>query len=254
MLKERLLFGVEDKIKIAITRLKTHEPKEGFYCAFSGGKDSVVIKHLCKLSGVKYDTHYSVTTIDPPELVRYIKEHHKDVIFERPERPLLEELLYRGFPMRQSRWCCEIYKENGGKGRFVLTGVRWQESSRRSKRAMVETCYKNDLKKYLHPIIDWSEAEVWEFIKKYKLPYCKLYDEGFKRIGCLFCPMSNKREREVKRYPKMAQLFIKYFNKLYNKRKAEGKTSVDRWKDGTDMFNWWISNKTSKQIDNVLFE
>ena len=221
MLKTNTLFGLEDKVKISIQRLKEFEPKEGYYCAFSGGKDSIVIKHLCKIAKVKYDTHYSVTTIDPPELVRYIKQYHKDVVFERPEKPLLVEMLYRGFPMRQSRWCCEVYKENGGAGRFVLTGIRWEESSRRSRRRMVEFCYRNDTKKYLHPIIDWTEKEVWEFIKKYKLPYCSLYDKGFKRIGCLFCPMSNKREREVALYPKMAELFIKYFEKLYNKRKAE---------------------------------
>jgi phosphoadenosine phosphosulfate reductase len=255
-LKGKTLFEKYDKVKTSIERLKCFCPKDGYYLAFSGGKDSIVIKHLCKLAKVKYDTHYSVTTIDPPELVRYIKKHHKDVKFERPEKPLLEEMLYRGFPLRQSRWCCAIYKENGGKNRTVLTGVRWGESYRRSKRMMYENCFRGgDNKKYLHPIIDWTEQDVWDFIKKYKLPYCELYNKGFKRLGCLFCPMSSNREREVKLYPKFANLFIKYFEKLYTKRKSEGNTSVDRWKSGKDMFYWWIrKNLNEDKISDVLFE
>ena len=253
-LKHKTLFENVDRVKTSIKRIKSYVPKEGYYVAFSGGKDSIVLKELCKMAKVKHDTHYSVTTIDPPEVVHFIKNNYKDIIFERPERPLLEVLAERGFPMRQKRWCCELYKENGGSGRLVLTGIRWKESSRRSKRQMIESCYKDGTKRYLHPIIDWSEGDIWEFIKKRKLPYPSLYDNGFKRVGCLFCPMSSNREKEVKLYPRYAKLFIKYFQKLYEKRKAQGNTSVDRWKDGEEMFYWWISNTPSNKIDNVLFE
>jgi phosphoadenosine phosphosulfate reductase len=204
---------------------------------------------------VKYDLHYSVTTIDFPEVVRFIKENYKHAIFERPQRPLLELLAVKGFPMRQSRWCCELYKENGGAGRHVITGIRWQESSRRAKRQMVETCYKDGGKKYLHPIIDWTEKEIWEFIKKYRLKYPSLYDKGFKRLGCMFCPMSSNREREARLYPRFAKLFVKYFQKLYDLRKSQNNKSVDRWSNGQEMFNWWISSRPEKeQPENVLFE
>ena len=43
MLLENALFGTIDKVAAAIELLQKHEPPEGYYVAFSGGKDSVVI-------------------------------------------------------------------------------------------------------------------------------------------------------------------------------------------------------------------
>ena len=64
----------ENKVDVAINRLQTFEPPEGYYLAFSGGKDSQCIYHLAKMAGVKFDAHYSVTTVDPPELMKFVKE------------------------------------------------------------------------------------------------------------------------------------------------------------------------------------
>lgn len=71
-----------DKVQTAIDRLKAFEPEDGYYLAFSGGKDSVCIKELAVMAGVKFDAHYSVTTVDPPELTRFILKHHPDVIWD----------------------------------------------------------------------------------------------------------------------------------------------------------------------------
>ena len=43
---------------------------KGFYLAFSGGKDSQALYYVAKLAGVKYESHYSLTTLDPPECAR----------------------------------------------------------------------------------------------------------------------------------------------------------------------------------------
>ena len=242
MLKETTLFGEIDKEKIAVDRLQNFEPPEGYYLAFSGGKDSIVIKALADMSQVKYDAHYNVTTIDPPELVRFIHTKHPDVIFDHPKEPFLQRMVKKGFPMRQSRWCCEEYKENGGTGRTVVTGIRRLESYKRSKRRWIEICYKDITKKFLNVIIDWTEKDVWDFVRKYNLSYCKLYDEGWKRIGCLFCPLggSKMRFKELEKYPQMGRAFIRAFEKLYQDRKKRGLKSVDRWKNGKEMFYWWI--------------
>ena len=79
------MFGqtsLEDKVKRAIDRLRTFEPPEGYYLAFSGGKDSQCIYHLAKEAGVKFDAHYNLTTVDPPELVYFIRST-TDVIVKK---------------------------------------------------------------------------------------------------------------------------------------------------------------------------
>ena len=68
-----------DKVETAIERIKMFEPKEGYYLAFSGGKDSIVVKELMNMAGVKYDAHYNNTTVDPPELISYIRKYHNKI-------------------------------------------------------------------------------------------------------------------------------------------------------------------------------
>ena len=257
MLIEKQLFGTVDKVAMAIARLKQFEPPEGYYLAFSGGKDSVVIHRLAVMSGVKFDAHYNDTTIDPPEIAPFIKKHYADVDVHKPQKSFFKELLYHGFPLRQSRWCCQVLKEGSGEQRFVLTGIRWAESFRRSNRKMTEICSRR-AKRFLHPIIDWTDEDVWQFIHENNVPYSELYDRGRKRIGCLFCPMGRHSERlkDLQEYPKFANAFRIGFRKLYAKRKQEGKTSVDRWKDGDEMFDWWVNEQT--EVENpdqtVMFE
>lgn len=238
-----------NKIDLAIERLKIFEPKDGYYLAFSGGKDSVVIKHLAIMAGVKFDAHYNVTTIDPPELIYFIKEHHSDVVWNRPKMPFLSRMVEKGFPpLRHMRWCCKEYKERGGSGRTVVTGVRAQESKKRASRNMVDTCYSDNTRHFLHPIIDWTHDDVWNFIREHNLPYCKLYDEGWKRIGCLFCPNRYDKSKEILRYPKFFSAFQKAFERLYDKRKT-GLTPLNKWKSGEEFFYWWLGDVSLKKTN-----
>jgi len=74
----------------AIQRLREYEPPEGYYVAFSGGKDSIVCLDLVIKSGVKYDAHFRVMGgIDPPEVIHYIREHWgpKGVSIDQPINP-----------------------------------------------------------------------------------------------------------------------------------------------------------------------
>lgn len=260
-LKEKQLFQSIDKVQTAIARFKEFEPAEGYFLAFSGGKDSVVIKALADLAGVKYDAHYSVTTIDPPELVHFIRDHYPDVIWDRPAQAFLTRLIDRGFPMRQHRWCCEEYKEQGGAGRFVVTGVRSAESVRRRGRKMVDVCHRGrgGAKRMLNVIVDWTQNDVWEFIRTRDLPYCKLYDQGFSRLGCLFCPAAYylQREYEAERYPGYVKQFRRAFRALHERFKKDRPETAARWPDGDAMFDWWLSGKSSSKRDatqQVLFE
>lgn len=127
------------KLDIAINRLRAFEPEEGYYVAFSGGKDSQCIYHLCEMAGVKFDAHYNVTSVDPPELIRFIKKNYPDVIWEYPRDKdgnvvTMWNLIPRKQmpPTRLARYCCEWFKESSGKGRVTVTGVRWAESANRA--------------------------------------------------------------------------------------------------------------------------
>ena len=256
MLIENTLFGTKDKVKNAIKQLKELELSEGYYLAFSGGKDSCVIKALADMAKVKYDAHYNVTGIDPIELTRFIKKEHPDVIWDKPEIGFYRRLVKNGYPTRQFRWCCKLLKEGGGENRFVITGVRAAESSKRAKRKNIEFCFRNTGKRYLNLIIDWTDQDVWNFIKQNNLPYCSLYDEGWERIGCLMCPMNSHRIEHAKRYPKVVKAFKTAFKKRYEYCQERGLTSAERFKDGDDMFDHWLyGEKKNIEVDQtVMFE
>lgn len=128
----------KDKVQVAIERLQMFEPPEGYYLAFSGGKDSVAIKALADMANVKYDAHYNHTSVEPPELVRFVREQHEDVSIEWHKdkdgnRITMWNLIpKKSFPpTRIARYCCQALKEHGGDGRMTITGVRWAESVNR---------------------------------------------------------------------------------------------------------------------------
>lgn len=73
--------ALQEKVDVAIQRIKTFEPKDGYFVAYSGGKDSTVLLELVRRAGVKHDVHYSVTTVDPPELVRFIISQFDTVVY-----------------------------------------------------------------------------------------------------------------------------------------------------------------------------
>lgn len=137
----QLNFKGKDLVEMSINRFRLFEPEEGYYLAFSGGKDSCVIKALADMAGVKYDAHYRVTSVDPPELVQFIKEYHPDVIMDRPlDKDGKQITMWNLIPKKKMpptrivRYCCSELKESGGQGRFTVTGVRWAESAKRKNR------------------------------------------------------------------------------------------------------------------------
>jgi phosphoadenosine phosphosulfate reductase len=167
-------------------------------------------------------------------------------------------------PTRLVRYCCAVLKEPGGAGRFIATGVRWAESiSRKKNRAIYERQHKepekrillnndNDDKRMLfescrlqakrvvNPIVDWSDEDVWEFIRDAKVPMNPQYKEGQCRVGCIGCPMAGTsgREAEFLRWPTYKQAYIRAFDKLVEQRNAKGK--ICGWENGRDVFNWWM--------------
>lgn len=265
MIGQLNIYG-NDKVEQAIQRLQTFEPPEGYHLAFSGGKDSVCIKALADMAGVKYDAHYNITTVDPPELVQFVKTFDDvsmdSAYYKDGTRVTMWNLIAskKMPPTRIARYCCAFLKERSAPGRFVVTGVRQAESVRRKSRGglelgknkteqrkrfdpdnpnqeLIHICQMRS-QRILNPIIDWTSDDVWEFIRENGLKYCELYDQGWSRIGCIGCPFATKqeREKEFEQYPKIKRAYIRAFDKMLEKMDLSKCT----WKNGEDVFRWWL--------------
>lgn len=257
-LKENTLFGPIDKVQIAIERMKEFEPPEGYYLAFSGGKDSQVIYHLAEIAEVKFDAHYNNTTVDPPEVVKFIRNNYPAVEENHPKKSMWRVIESETMPPTAlARYCCEDLKEYGGRGRVVITGIRWEESTKRKDRNLFETCFKDKLKHFLNPIIDWKEHEVWEYLNSRNIEHCKLYDEGYKRIGCIMCPMSGKDGmiHDAERYPKYYAAYLRAFGKMLKNGRMAKKGKEYIWQTPEEVMEWWIFRPPKGNPDQtVLFE
>jgi phosphoadenosine phosphosulfate reductase len=260
LIMEELKMRAFDPVGMAIERLRQFEPPEGYYLAFSGGKDSQCIYHLAKEAGVKFDAHYNLTTVDPPELVYFIRDNYPDVIFDRPRKTMWKMVSSWGLPLRHMRFCCSELKERGGENRLTVTGVRLAESVKRAKsramlekfgsdkilfndnddeRKMIEICQTKS-KRVLNPIIDWEDGDVWDYLKGSKINYCCLYDQGFSRLGCIGCPQGNTKQmiQQFKRWPKYYDAYKKAAGRWLILRHRKGKNL--NLKTSQDVMDWWI--------------
>jgi phosphoadenosine phosphosulfate reductase len=252
---EQMVFSDwrEHLVEAAIETLRFYAPTDApYWGAFSGGKDSVVIKELARLAGVAVEWHYSMTTIDPPELVRFIREKHPDVIRDRAAKNFFSRIVESRFPTRRIRWCCEEYKETKTpKGRRLILGVRSAEGVTRRQAWSSFTHHKRTGDYAICPIVHWHDDDVWWFIRTNTLPYCVLYDEGFTRLGCIGCPMAGAagRKREFARWPRFQTLWREAFRKLWERRAGTKQRGGDEWFGSAHfssweaMWEWWLNDE-----------
>lgn len=177
-------------------------------------------------------------------------------------------------PTRLVRYCCKVLKETGGKGRAIATGVRRSESYARSQRAFANnfsrarpatldfedaaSLFEDADKAIEHddnfirscrmrgrtsfqPIIEWLDSDVWQFIDERGIEINPLYFEGFKRVGCIGCPLAGRseREREFDRWPKYKAAYLRAFDKMLRHRVSCGLDT--QWTSSEQVFDWWMS-------------
>lgn len=245
------------------------DPENGFYNTFSGGKDSQCLYHLVKMAGVKAKTHMNLTSVDPPEVIRFVKRNYPDVELIKPKMSIYDMAKKKHLvPTRRFRWCCAEFKETSGAGKVTLIGIRKEESARRAKRGEISanikgkrtdetfdqwseheeqmvTCVGGRDKILVSPIIHWTERDVWEFLNSNGIPHCELYDQGYTRIGCICCPMSQPRQKrkEIERWPHVKRNWLKTIQWLIDNGYINHNFS-----DAETGFRWWISGKSFKQF------
>ena len=246
----------------------------GIHVAFSGGKDSQVLLALVEMAGVKHHAEMQLTSVDPPQVMRFVRENYPQVHLNRP-RTTMYKLITRKhiLPTRKIRFCCSEFKEFAGRGSVTATGIRRTESARRAKRKNVEMggreygiqygiqagelveldentffsaerketvhCVGNKDKVIINPILDWTEADVWGFLDYHKMPHCSLYDMGYKRIGCIFCPMQSEASKN-----KDLLNFPRFIDKVYLRaiRTLRAQGYFTDFCDEYEVIDWWHSN------------
>ncbi len=278
------LESVSDIEKLAIERLQTASDMslrmydQPLVITYSGGKDSDVILHLAKASGIPFEVLHSHTTADAPQTVRHVRETFQKLeengikctidYHRKPDGKCITmwNLIPKKLipPTRLIRYCCEVLKEGDGKGRFIATGVRWDESTKRKQRGKLEVMTRNNKnritlnndneedrrlfencqlkgKRVVNPIIDWGTADILAYIETEKIPMNPLYGCGFSRVGCIGCPMAGRkgREFEFEMFPKYKAAYIRAFDKMVAERKRRG---LPCELDSIDVFHWWMEH------------
>ena len=228
---------IDNLVDESIDLLRQWEPPTGYYLAFSGGKDSITMLRLCDMAGVKYTSHYSCLGLDHKELMAFIRTEHPTVEWLRPKRSLMALMKTKKIlPTRFRRWCCDL-KHTSPKNVRLLTGVRKQESS---KRAILQCAnYDNRSKEMvIRPIFRWKDTDVWQFIADQKLKYCSLYDAGYKRLGCVACPLLAQRDRlvELERHPWAAAWWWNAAGLVAKARTLAGKVDLA---EQAELYDWW---------------
>ncbi|MCL6642676.1 MAG: phosphoadenosine phosphosulfate reductase family protein [Candidatus Bipolaricaulota bacterium] len=164
--------------------------------AFTGGKDSLVILDLVRRASngrISIPVLHIDTTVDFPEVYEYrdrltrewgfqlVVYQNREALAEAPPTDDPQFCLFCTKRLKTEALNQAIQKY---RWRALVTGVRWDEHQARSQETYFSP--RPDHVR-VHPILHFRERDVWEYIKKYQLPYCSLYDKGYRSLGCVPC-------------------------------------------------------------------
>jgi phosphoadenosine phosphosulfate reductase len=248
----------EDHIAEAIVFIREHEPPEGYFVAFSGGKDSLVLLHLVRAAMVKHECYYNVG-IEPPEVRQFVKKHYPETHLLYPHESFFETLKRKFPPLRTKRWCCDTLRKYPSRPiplKHRLMGLRAEESLKRSQRPMIDI-HKREHTIIYKPIFHWKEWEVWEYIEQNEIAYPSLYDEGWDRVGCVVCPFicsTDMRQilRNKARWPGFYKAFEHAVTAWFQTRQAQG--APLREKTPGEYLEHWYKGITWKEQSDELQE
>lgn len=160
--------------------------------AWTGGKDSTVILHLTRtLFGgeIPFPVMFNDSTMEFDEIYQFIsrlkKEWNLNLVTVTDEEGL--QLFNKTSDLKEKKEISRLMKINAIKKALkiykfeaFIVGVRWDEHEARSK----ETYFsKRPNHVRIHPILHFTEADIWNYIRTFDVPYVGLYDKGYKSLG-----------------------------------------------------------------------
>lgn len=109
------------------------------------------------------------------------------------------------------------------------------------KRLMFERCQLK-AKSVCNPMVDWTTRELWDYIESEHIEVNPLYQCGFSRVGCIGCPMADKKRYfEFSVFPKYKQMYLNAFKRMLEELWKSG--AVTSWKNEYEVFAWWMEEK-----------
>ncbi len=173
--------------------------------AWTGGKDSTVTLHLWR--SVCHELHPDLEQQQPSALALAV-----DTGCKFPETLEFRSCIQKqwnvdchvihsspapGYPLAQNKpQCCLDLKVEPLKQAIIetqtsllLVGIRHDEHPSRARLAQTES-YTTPAHTRAYPLLDWTEMDIWAYIMDVRLPYCSLYDRGYRSLGCMPCTAS----------------------------------------------------------------
>jgi phosphoadenosine phosphosulfate reductase len=240
-----------NKISHSIQQIQKYEKialqynENGFHIAFSGGKDSQCVLQLCKEAGVKFKSYFYKTSVDPPEVLSFIRNNYPFVEWIKPKFTMYQLILKKGMlPLAHARFCCEHLKERNGLNSVVVSGLRKAESRKRQKREEFEvSCKIGQDKVMVNPIIYWTRQDVWQFLNSRNIATCPLYEKQ-KRTGCIGCPNSPNQIRiDFANRPNFEKAYTNTVRKLMETKKV-----YKEFASAEEVIKWWTSGLSRKNF------
>ena len=224
-------------------------------------------RERAKANGIEYTIHYPETTFDrlclkrgmlPTRIARFCCEALKENYGTRNERLVTGVRKAESTNRKANQGVVTIFKKGGipqevsedenfaitPKGGAILLNYDNDESV-----SMVYTCFRTN-KVLVNPLINWSDDDVWRYIRDEKIEINPLYECGYHRVGCVGCPMATFKERvrQFERYPKYKERYIRIADKIVQMKKEKGlkKQTAITFENGLDYFRHWMEDPNVK--------
>ncbi|MDH2436577.1 phosphoadenylyl-sulfate reductase [Pokkaliibacter sp. MBI-7] len=169
-------LGAED---VVITHLiARHAPAINMFCLDTGRLPEETLTLLADIQQ-QLSCRIQVFFPRPEDVEAYVSEHGVNAFYESIE-------------LRKA--CCHVRKVLPLKRALAgydawVTGIRREQSVTRDNVAFTERDLGNNMDK-LNPLADWTEKEVWAYIRHFAVPYNILHDKFYPSIGCAPCTRS----------------------------------------------------------------